>query len=338
MTALPEYDRLESPGLWRQGEDAQRKEVIICFGDASISLSDQNGVALAHWSLHAIRRVNPNKTPAIFSPDNDETEIIELDDDSMIQAIDTILARIKRQQPKSGRLRWLILGGFTAVMAGLAIFWLPDALVQHTISVVPKATRLEIGRDLLSNIKRVSGQPCSSPSGSAALMALGQRITGTSETRLVMLPAGVKNAAHLPGGYILLNRSVVEGFEEPDVAAGYILAEKIRAKNRDPLEPMLHALGLPSTFRLLTTGNITKSDLVKYAEILLTTAPDPIGADQLLTAFSKTKLRSSPFAYAKDPTGETSFELIEADPFANEAPPILITDGQWISLQRICGE
>lgn len=338
MTALPEYDRLESPGLWRLGQDEQRKEVIISFGDASISVSDQNGTALAHWSMQAIRRINPKQRPAIYTPDSDETETIELEDESMIKAIDTVLARIKRQQPKSGRLRWLIVAGFVTAVGALAIFWLPDALIRHTVSVVPQAKRLEIGRDLLGNIKRVSGQPCSRPRGAAALKALGSRITGNSETRLVILPAGIKGATHLPGNYILLNREVVEGFEEPDVAAGYILGEKLRAAKRDPLEPMLRALGLASTFRLLTTGNVTDSDLAEYAETLLTTTPDIIDTNEFLKAFSEAKLRSSPFAYAVDITGETTFELIEADPFVNNAPPALITDGQWISLQRICGE
>lgn len=47
---------------------------------------------------------------------------------------------------------------------------------------------------------------------------------------------------------------------------------------------------------------------------------------------------STPYARALDPSGETVLALIEADPFAKEAPRPLMPDGDWISLQAICAE
>ena len=35
-------------------------------------------------------------------------------------------------------------------------------------------------------------------------------------------------------------------------------------------------------------------------------------------------------------TGETVLGLIEADPFAKEAPPPLLRDAEWLQLQTIC--
>ena len=40
MTALSKYQRLESAGLWRQDADAQRRDVVVNLGDASLVLSD----------------------------------------------------------------------------------------------------------------------------------------------------------------------------------------------------------------------------------------------------------------------------------------------------------
>ncbi len=338
MTALPEYDRLESTGLWRENPDAQRREVIVSFGNETVVISDHNDNALAHWALPAIRRLNPKQTPSIYSPDAQADETLELEDKSMIEALEKVLGRIKRKRPKQGRLRWFLLAGFGAVVAALAVFWLPDALVRHTISVVPDAKRSSIGNALLANIYRVSGQPCTSTIGNRALKTLGLRITGDENIKLAILPAGVVKSSHLPGGFILLNRALVEDFEEPDVVAGFILGEQIRKTNHDPLDTLLRSIGLRNTFTFFTTGRISNDILARYAQELLTTPSTDLAAEEFLRGFENAKLRSSPYAFAQDPTGETTLALIEADPFINSAPPVLISDGEWVGLQRICGD
>jgi len=345
MTALSEYDRLESSGLWRAapndqdpGTDPQRREVIVSFGNATIVLSDANDKPLAHWALPALQRLNADKRPAIYSPDKDAVETLEISDESMIEAIEKIRAVIERQRPKPGRLRWWILGGFVSGAAALAVFWLPDALVRHTASVLPQVKRHEIGQSLMVNIKRVTGRACTSTSGSRALNALAVRLTDGARPQLVVLPSGVTNATHLPGGFILLNHELVEDYEEPDVAAGYIIAEQLRSQNTDPLIPLLHAAGLRSTFTLLTTGKISDDVLAAYAEQLLTRPQASLDTQKLLQKFEAANTRSTPYAYGLDHTGETTIELIEADPFANAAPSPLLTDGQWIKLQSICEE
>ena len=56
----------------------------------------------------------------------------------------------------------------------------------------------------------------------------------------------------------------------------------------------------------------------------------------LLDRFRSAGIASSPYAYALDPSGETVLGLIEADPFRDVAPPPILPDGEWISLQTIC--
>lgn len=343
MTALSEYDRLESSGLWRAAPDAQnpeadpqRREVIVSFGNATIVLSDANDKPLAHWALPAIQRLNAGARPAIYSPNKETAETLEIADESMVNAIEKIRALIERQRPKPGRLRWWILGSFVAGAAALAVFWLPDALVRHTASVLPQVKRQEIGQSLMANIKRVSGQACSTTYGSRALNALAARLADGPPSQLVILPSGVRNATHLPGGFILLNHELVEDYEEPDVAAGYIIAEQLRAENLDPLIALLNAAGLRSTFTLLTTGKVSDAALTAYAEQLLTSPPAALQTQKLLQKFEAANTRSTPYAYGVDQTGETTIDLIEADPFASTPPRPLLSDEQWINLQSIC--
>jgi hypothetical protein len=69
MTALKKYQRLESPGLWRDTPEAQRREVVVAFREASLVLSDpRTELALSHWSLPAVERLNPGTLPALYGP------------------------------------------------------------------------------------------------------------------------------------------------------------------------------------------------------------------------------------------------------------------------------
>ncbi|MGO4913857.1 hypothetical protein [Pseudogemmobacter sp. W21_MBD1_M6] len=337
MTALSQYQRLESQGLWRDSPDAQRREVIVSFGDATLVISDKNDRAIAHWSLPAISRVNPAERPAVFSPDLDGAETLELEDDVMIGAIEKVRTAIAKSRPQPGRLRLAMLGLSFSTVAALAIFWLPDALIQHTVSVVPTAKRAEIGQTLLSEIRRLTGAPCAATLGQKSLQKLNTRLLGARRGDLVVLASGARQSAHLPGGLILLNRELIENYEEPDVVAGFVLAEAARAKAVDPLERLLRASGLRTSFTLLTTGEVSENTLVAYAQTLMTGRPDPIANDVLLAAFAKAEVRSSPYGYALDRTGETTLPLIEADPFQDGGQRQIMTDGEWVSLQGICG-
>ena len=92
MTAITKYDRLEATGLWRASPDKQRVDVVVCIGDATLTIKDMRDQALTHWSLAAIERANPGKRPALFHPEGDTTETLEIadDEDEMIRAIEKL--------------------------------------------------------------------------------------------------------------------------------------------------------------------------------------------------------------------------------------------------------
>ncbi len=338
MTALKQFERLESSGLWRETPQAQRRDVIVSFGDASLVVSDTQSRALTHWSLAAVTRTNPGVTPAIYSPGPDATETLEIDDQVMIEAIEKIRSAIARRRPHRGRLRLILLGGGLALVLALLLFWIPGAMVRHTVSVVPASVRGEIGQRLLDQIARVSGRPCSTPEGDSALRNLTNAILGPQGGRVVILPAGATQATHLPGQLFLLNRALVEDYEDADVAAGFVLAEDARARQQDPLEALLHHAGLRATFGLLTTGTLPDAPLDAYVETLMTRAPAPLADDTLLARFAKAQVPSSPYAYALDVSGETVLPLIEGDPMRGATRHPVVSDADWVRLQGICGE
>lgn len=341
MTALKEFQRHEAAGVWRASPGDQRKDVIVSLGDASLTILDLRENVLAHWSIAAVARANKGQRPALYHPDGDPGETLELGDDGaeMIDAIEKVRAAIEKSRAKPGSLRFYITGTIAAAVLGGVIFWLPDALLRHTVQVVPAVQRAEIGDALLSQITRISGKACMTREAREPLRRLASRVLGPGQRgALVVLPAGVATTAHLPGGRILLNRALVEDPEEPDVTAGYVLTERLRALTQDPLEEMLIETGLWSSLRLLTTGALRETDLERYSEYLLGKDPAPLSDDVVIAAFEAAELRTTPYAYAVDITGESTLGLIEADPMAGQSPRPVLSDADWLRLQGICGE
>jgi hypothetical protein len=179
-------------------------------------------------------------------------------------------------------------------------------------------------------------KPGVSTVSSIFLMCLSDRVLGTAGGQILFVRDGVRRAAHLPGNIILLSRHLVEDQDGPDAAAGFALAEKLRAESADPLVPILRHAGLLATVRLLTSGVLPEGSLAGYAETALPAEPLPLPVPLLLERFRAAGIASSPYAFALDPSGETVLDLIEGDPFRSGAPPPILPDGEWISLQTIC--
>ena len=340
MTALEEFERLEASGVWRADAASQRRDVVVSLGDATLTISDMSDRPLAHWSLAAVARANPGELPAVFHPDGDPGEELELaaGESVMIEAIERLMRTIDRQRPQRGRLRLVTGLGSAAAILLFVAFWLPDALLGHTVRVVPEAKRAEIGAALMGHIGRVAGAPCAEPEGVAALQRLAARVLGASRRGdLVVLRDAPAVTAHLPGGKIVLGRALVEDPDQPDVTAGYVLAEALREAGSDPLARLLSDGGMGASLRLLTTGALPEPLLERHAEALLSADPAPLSDEALLAAFEAAGISSTPYAFARDVTGESVLGLIEADPYARKAPPPVLSDADWLRLQAICG-
>lgn len=336
MTALREYQRLEASGLWRPTPDDQRREVIVSIGEATLTISDMNDRALTHWSLAAVVRKNPGAMPAIYHPDGAPGETLELEEGeaAMIGAIEKVRSAIARARPRPGRLRMASIATSVGVVLILLVFWLPGAMLRHTVQVVPAIKRQEIGTALLQRIERVTGQACQTSDSGPVLRRLAKR---TGAGRLVVLRSGVTQTLHLPGDIIVLNRTLIEDYEDSAIAAGFILAELARAGQVDPLAELLSYGGPVATFRLLTTGEVTQSTLDSYAESVLTTPRPELADADLLAEFTRAGIPSTPYAYALDITGETVLGLVEADPMAGKAATPVLADRDWVLLQSVCG-
>lgn len=330
MTALTRYAKLECPGVWRESVASQRRDVVVSLGDASLVLSDgRSGQALAHWSLPALVRLAPEGRGARYAPGRDpDGETLELDEPDMIEAIETVRAAIAARRPQRGRVRIGFLAAMVAGVAGLMLFWLPGAVVEHTASVVPPAKRAEIGQAALKDVERLTGSACSTPLGDRALTRLSERLFGSGTVILVM-HEGVPGAVQLPGRIMLLDRNLVETQDSPEVAAGHLIAARLRAEAADPLVPLLRAAGTMATMRLLATGVLPQAAVSGYgAQVLRPPPPGTPPLDDLLDRFALAAVAAGPY-------------LAQTGRRPDEAPaafPPILPDADWVGLQAICAD
>lgn len=340
MTALTEFERLESPGAWRSAPDQRLREVAVSVGDATLILTDpKSDRPLAHWSLPAVTRLNPGQMPAIYAPAIDASdEQLEITEPLMIDAIERVHRAIRQRRAHPGRLRGglTLLAALAMVLAG--VVWLPGALLRHAARIAPPAQAAQIGDIVLAEIAQSTGAACRRKAGDGVLAHLAGDLLEPG-ARIAVLPAALRGARRLPGQLYVVGKDLISDPSSPDTLAGHLLAASLASPPGQPLQKALDHAGPRAAVQLLTSGHLPASALQGYGEVLLS---DPIPRPEdgpLLEAMATKGIAAEPYARWLDPTGEAVLGLIEADPYRDTPPtrPIL-TDDQWSALKQICGE
>lgn len=344
MTALDKYKKLEGPGLWARSRDEQRREVLVSFGDASLVISDSRSLnVLSHWSLPAVERLNPGKRPALYSPDAESGEVLELDDDWLIDALKVVQAALRPPRSLLSRLRRPILAGLSvgAVVAAWAV--VPPALISHTASVVPMAKRVELGDMVRADLVATGARECRSSNAEAALASLQRALFQTPAQILVMrgLPLETPRIQHVMGRYFLIDARLLDEADSAEALAGALLMAAQRSADEDPLRPLLRHAGVIATFRLLTSAELPRGSMRGYANALLRASLPAPALDPLLERFARVDLSTRALVDNPSPLdpglAELAAQLREKDPLAGEpVVTALLSDGQWVSLQNIC--
>lgn len=342
MTALDKYRKLEGIGLWSARVEDQRREVVVNFGDATLVISDSRSMqVLSHWSLPAVRRRNPRERPALYSPEGDGAEVLELDDDWLIDALEevqTALAPPRRWRDRLGRKGYAGLA--LIVLAGVAMVF-PPALERHTATVLPWTTRNDIGKRLADDLLGQGAQICNTQQGRAALDALHRQVLGQPADVRVMQGTPAPRVTGFPGGVYVIDARLLDAAESADAIAGALLLAEARQRMGDPVRPVLDHIGTFQTLGLLTSGTVPSDALAGYAAAHVTDAAPLPDLAPLLARFEALGLSSRALADNPEPLdpdiGPILAELRAGDPMAGEAPSrALLSDGQWVSLQNIC--
>ncbi|QDY68541.1 hypothetical protein [Qingshengfaniella alkalisoli] len=338
MTALTQYERLEAPGVWRESAQAQRKNVFVSLGDATLIIRDSAETVLAHWSLPAVERSNSKSDPAIFTPAPGSEEILEIDDPTMIDAIETVRHAVKRSGRPSGTLRKIAFAAIALACIAVGVVWLPDAVTRHTAQALPDPTRAAIGQKMLSELEKVTGQACAGREGRATLANLLNRLFSGEQWKVVIVPSGPALATHLPGQTLLARADLITKHTEADALASALLVEAEEARQSDPMVKLMTQMGMGAALSLLTTGALPDKKVADYADDFLIRDTSTLTTDTTIGLLESVGISSRPYAYALDDSGETTLALIEADPFPAGTPEPLMSDSDWLRLQGVCEE
>ncbi len=332
MTALKEFDRLESGGIWQEHQDTPRRDVVVSFGNATLVIADSSGLALTHWSLPAVMRLNPGEKPALYAPDIDTTETLEIDDTLMVDSIEKVRKALLQAKPRPGKLRHLSTVAIVAFLIGAAAFWAPRAFTQQTLSVVPLSKRSEIGATILGHYQRITGPTCRGAEGTQALGRMKTRLMGADTAgQFVVVQRLPQGAVTLPGGITMIDRAIVEQHDDVAITAGYLVAAINDRSRHDPLEAILKFAGLQETFTLFTTGDLSNDVLQGYAQAIADANTDAADQTQLIDAFDAAQIPSTPYAQLREVQ-----TLIDNDPMTGREFPVILRDQDWVRLQGIC--
>lgn len=342
MTALDKYRKLEGIGLWSARVEDQRREVVVNFGDATLVISDSRSMqVLSHWSLPAVRRRNPRERPALYSPDGDGGEVLELDDDWLIDALDAVQAALAPPKRWRDRLGRKVYAGLAVAVLGAVALLFPPALERHTATVLPWTTRHEIGSALVADLQVQGAQLCTAAQGRAALEALQRQVLDQPARVHVLQGTPAARVAGFPGGVFVMDARLLDMAESPEALAGALVLAQARLRMDDPVAPVLGHVGVMRTLGLLTSGAVPTDALSGYAGPVLRAPARLPDVARLLARFQALDLSARAFADNPEPldpdAGPLLPDLRAGDPMADAVPTrVLLSDGQWVSLQNIC--
>lgn len=337
MISNAKFVRLEAPGYWRQNIEKPGRHVAVHLGDTSITLYSKSNVALGHWSLHGIRRIDGGGSPAIYAVDSSETEVVEISDETMIDAIEQwqnekAAAPKKFKFPVRGAVAALLALAVAAAIAHFA----PREGPRLVASFVTPSSREKIGERLFESLKPELARHCESEEGADALKKLAARLYPEDRVEIKIVDGLEPESAHLPGGTIVIDKGLLTRHDGPEAVAGHVLLEHLIMAENDPVARLIDKAGLPAAPNIVFESLIEDELLLDFFRSMQAEPRPPVAPEELLEQFRASGFSSTPFGLTFEGNREVADAAVESDPFKNATYQPLLSDGDWIRLQGIC--
>jgi hypothetical protein len=234
MTVRKRYELLEAAGWYAEAEADPPREVLVTFGDATLTILRFDETPIAHWPLGSLSVCDApgaagrgaRTAPALtLAPYSGAAERLVLDDRDMIEAIRALRPDLGAPAPRApllGRRGRRVVIAAAVVLALGAAWWSAPALVDKVALLTPPQQRAALGE---AAIEMAFGPSlCRAPDGRRALDRYAAQLSAAAgaPVRLAATrrpgPDGV-DALPAPGGWVLLFPVALESPEALALAA-----------------------------------------------------------------------------------------------------------------------
>lgn len=268
MTALDKYALLEAEAVWFDGMTSVPHEVIVRFGETTLTLLTFQDEPVQHWALASLRQISSTRDGGgreelRIAPGHDGEERLTLTDPEMIRALRQVCPDLlaKPKPSRRGIGRGLLVAALAlGAVAGLVFVVAPGA-ADRLAELTPPARAARLGEaSAEAAARRYAGRAladaqCRAPEGRRALDALLARLRrGAPDApafSVAVLRAPGVNALALPGGRILLFSGMIDAARTPEELAGVLAHELAHVEAKDPLRESYRAAGTTAVLGML---------------------------------------------------------------------------------------
>lgn len=275
MTALDKYTRLEAVGLWRESPAKPPTEVIVSFGDAVLLLSDFQEQPLSHWAMAATARISLEGAKAVYTPDTEGYETLEIDDAEMVEAIAQVARATTTPRRKKSVLTSLFLLGVLAV-GGFATLRGPAFLRTQAHTITSPEIANKLGLEMLAALKL---DTCSQTRANAARDLLLERVFPEGGVQLIITdgsstPTTLPTA--FPGGILIVGNGTLQAMRSPEQLAMLLQTLTERGIAEHATAQLFEGSSLAEIFTYVTTGNLPAERLMSAAKMAINRPLDGI--------------------------------------------------------------
>jgi len=258
MTAIDKYTRLEALGQWRETPDEPPREVVVSFENATLVLSDLNEKPLCHWAMAATFRLKLDGANAVYTPDTEGFETLEINDVEMVEAIAQVSLAAITISRRTPWLRWVFLV-FLVGIIGVIAYSAPVMLRAQAIRMTALESARKLGTDMVATLDT---DICREPRGDIARALFQSRVFSGGGT-VLLIARGQIQASAFPGGVVLIDGPTLQSMQSPDELAALTIA--LTAQSESTLIKLFEASSSRELLQYITSGKLSEERLAKAA-------------------------------------------------------------------------
>lgn len=253
----------QTPGAWTgqlsDGRHAASREVRVTFEADGLAIQRPDAeAAVLHWpyaSLATGAPIGRTAEDALVMTATMPRVTLFVADAGFATALaqrapQVSLGATRRQGLRPG----LVAGAFAAAVLGV-VYGFDLNPSKGVASLMPETARRTLGQRVLATMP--VRRQCTEPAGRAALDVLVRRLRPAGDVAagdVVVLDWPVLNAFAVPGGRVVLTRTILERATSPDEIAGVVAHEMGHALELHPEASLVRSVGFWALIQMVFTG------------------------------------------------------------------------------------